>query len=118
MKLAVFTAQIGTMSETFVRRHVVDLLPGRTRLSENEERAWTVVRDFLEHNDIDYLDSLPRLREQLDVGIQPYRATHDGHPNEVGQSTLARLVATHLESRQVFSRNGYTKAAAGQADVQ
>jgi colanic acid/amylovoran biosynthesis glycosyltransferase len=29
-KLAVFTAQLGTASETFIRRHVEDLLPGRT----------------------------------------------------------------------------------------
>ena len=28
--LAVFTAQLGTVSETFIRRHVEDLLPGRT----------------------------------------------------------------------------------------
>jgi glycosyltransferase involved in cell wall biosynthesis len=29
-KLAVFTSQLGTASETFIRRHVEDLLPGRT----------------------------------------------------------------------------------------
>jgi colanic acid/amylovoran biosynthesis glycosyltransferase len=29
-KLAIFTAQLGTASETFIRRHVEDLLPGRT----------------------------------------------------------------------------------------
>jgi len=28
--LAVFTSQLGTVSETFIRRHVEDLLPGRT----------------------------------------------------------------------------------------
>ena len=28
--LAIFTAQLGTASETFIRRHVEDLLPGRT----------------------------------------------------------------------------------------
>ena len=30
LKLAVFTAQLGTVSETFVRRHIEDLLPGET----------------------------------------------------------------------------------------
>ncbi len=30
MTFAVFTAQLGTVSETFIRRHVEDLLPGRT----------------------------------------------------------------------------------------
>ncbi len=30
MTLVVFTAQLGTVSETFIRRHVEDLLPGRT----------------------------------------------------------------------------------------
>jgi glycosyltransferase involved in cell wall biosynthesis len=29
-KLAVFSTQLGTVSETFIRRHVEDLLPGRT----------------------------------------------------------------------------------------
>lgn len=29
-KLAIFTSQLGAVSETFVRRHVEDLLPGRT----------------------------------------------------------------------------------------
>jgi colanic acid/amylovoran biosynthesis glycosyltransferase len=29
-RLAVFTPQLGTVSETFIRRHVEDLLPGRT----------------------------------------------------------------------------------------
>ena len=29
-KLAIFTPQLGTASETFIRRHVEDLLPGRT----------------------------------------------------------------------------------------
>lgn len=29
-KLAIFTAQLGTASETFIRRHIEDLLPGRT----------------------------------------------------------------------------------------
>jgi colanic acid/amylovoran biosynthesis glycosyltransferase len=29
-KLAIFTSQLGTASETFIRRHVEDLLPGRT----------------------------------------------------------------------------------------
>ena len=30
MSLAVFTSQLGTASETFIRRHVEDLMPGRT----------------------------------------------------------------------------------------
>jgi hypothetical protein len=29
-KLAIFAPQLGTASETFIRRHVEDLLPGRT----------------------------------------------------------------------------------------
>jgi colanic acid/amylovoran biosynthesis glycosyltransferase len=30
MRLAIFTSQLGTASETFIQRHVEDLLPGRT----------------------------------------------------------------------------------------
>lgn len=50
--LAVFTPQIGTFSETFVRRHAEDLLPGKTVVvTEHMERPfagnWTVQSPFL-----------------------------------------------------------------------
>jgi hypothetical protein len=67
------------------------------RLTENEERFWRTTRDFLEQNGIEYLDTLPVLREQLATGIQPYHFSPDGHPNEHGHRAIAKLVATYLE---------------------
>lgn len=67
-------------------------------LTENEERFWKITKDFLEQNGIEYLDSLPALREQLVTGIQPYQVSHDGHPNEHGHRAIGKLVAAYLES--------------------
>jgi len=67
-------------------------------LTENEERAWRITKDFLEYNSIEYLDALPVLQEQLATGIQPYQVSSDGHPNEHGHKAIAKFVAAHLES--------------------
>ncbi len=66
-------------------------------LTENEERFWSITKDFLEHNGIEYLDSLPVLREQLATGIQPYEVSQDGHPNKHGHKAIAKLVAAYIE---------------------
>ncbi len=65
-------------------------------LAENEESVWKLTKYFLERNGIEYLDSLPSLREQLVVGIQPYQVSQDGHPNKYGHQAIARLVSGHL----------------------
>ena len=66
-------------------------------LIEQEERVWTIAKEFLEHHGIEYVDSLPILREQFGLGTQPYQVSHDGHPNEVGHQAIAELVAARLE---------------------
>ena len=81
-------------------------------LTENEERVWRITKDFLEHNGIEYLDSLPALREQLATGIQPYQVSHDGHPNEHGHKAIAKLVAARLESSKT-SQAGRTRRCSG-----
>lgn len=81
-------------------------------LIENEERVWRITRDFLEHNGIEYLDSLPVLREQLATGIQPYQISHDGHPNKHGHKAIAKLVAAHLESSKTSQAQAEQDAAA------
>jgi hypothetical protein len=82
------------------------------RLIENEERVWRMTKDFLEHNSIEYLDALPVLREQLAIGIQPYKVSYDGHPNEHGHKTIAKLVAAHLESPKTSQTQAEQDAAA------
>ena len=67
------------------------------RLMANEEKVWGIAREFFQRNGIDYLDSLPALREQLATGPQPYRFSPDGHPNAHGHAAIARIVASHLQ---------------------
>ena len=82
------------------------------RLTEHEEHVWRIIKDFLEHNGIEYLDALPVLREQFATGIQPYRVSHDGHPNEHGHQAIAKLVAVHLESLKTSQTQAEPDAAA------
>ncbi len=84
-------------------------------LTENEERVWRITKDFLEHNGIEYLDSLPVLQEQLATGIQPYQVSHDGHPNEHGHKAITTLVAAHLESPKTSQAQAEQDAAADAA---
>ena len=64
----------------------------------NEERFWSITKNFFSYNGIEYLDSLPVLKKQLALGIQPYPVSSDGHPNEHGHIAIADLVASHLRS--------------------
>ncbi len=84
--------------EAVFRNHWADPSTSYRSLMENEERFRTIATDFLVKNGIEYLDSLPTLQQQLTKGIRPYRVSHDGHPNEIGQRTIAKLVAAYLES--------------------
>jgi len=67
-------------------------------LTESEQRFWKITKEFLEQNRIEFLDALPALREQLGTGMQPYQASTDGHPNELGHRAIARAVASYMES--------------------
>lgn len=83
------------------------------RLStEHEERIWKITKDFLEHNGIEYLDTLPALREQLLSGVQPYQVSHDGHPNAHGHKAIAKLVASYLASPKALQAHDEQDAAA------
>jgi hypothetical protein len=82
------------------------------RLTENEECVWRRTKDFLEQNDIEYVDALPVLQEQLTTGIQPYQVSQDGHPNEHGHKAIAKLIAAHLVSPQTLQAQAEQDAAA------
>ncbi len=81
-------------------------------LTENEKRVWTITKDFLEYNGIEYLDALPVLQGQLATGIQPYQVSHDGHPNEHGHKDIAKLVAARLELSKTSQARAEQDAAA------
>lgn len=65
-------------------------------LIRQETHFWDAVRDLMEAGSIEYVDALPALRTSLAAGLQPYKLSHNGHPNAVGQSEIARLVSDYL----------------------
>ena len=65
--LAVFTPQVGTDTETFIRRHVKDLLPGRTatitcQVGDPARSSWSVDGPIL------VLDHIERIQYKLETG--------------------------------------------------
>lgn len=70
--------------------------PTYRNLTEDEVVLWKITKDSLERNGIEYVDALPALREQLAFGVQPYKVSHDGHPNEHGHKAVANLIAAYL----------------------
>lgn len=83
--------------ETVFREFLKDPSQSYHSLIENEEQFRTTTKDFLAANGIEYLNSLPALREQLATGTQPYRVSWDGHPNGHGHNAIAKLLFEHLE---------------------
>jgi hypothetical protein len=61
-------------------------------MTEQEESLWRIVRNFLDQHGIDYVDTLPALREMLLNGTQPYPVTQDGHPNRNGHLAIAQAL--------------------------
>jgi hypothetical protein len=70
--------------------------PSYRALVENESLFWKMAGDSLERQGIEYIDALPVLRKLLASGIQPYQATHDGHPNGDGHRAISRQIAVYL----------------------
>lgn len=67
------------------------------RLVSNEAQFWEMTRTFLQKNNIEYIDPIPSLKADLVAGNQPYKITHDGHPNARGHQTIATVVYNHLK---------------------
>ena len=75
------------------------------RISEHEDRSRKLVKAFLDHHHIEYLDALPALRDRFNRGIQPYQVSHDGHPNEQGHKAIAEFVAASLTTPKQPTRS-------------
>jgi hypothetical protein len=72
--------------------------PHCAELVAQEQAAWAEVKQALGAGGIGFIDLLGPLQAQLRAGPQPYQATADGHPNEIGHEVIARSVAAWLEA--------------------
>lgn len=61
-------------------------------LLQNERLMWEKTKNFLQANDIPYIDSQPYLQDKLLHGLQPYSLNDDGHPNNYGCRAIAEGV--------------------------
>ncbi|MBM4299942.1 MAG: SGNH/GDSL hydrolase family protein [Deltaproteobacteria bacterium] len=61
-------------------------------LLQNERLMWKKTKNFLQANDIPYIDSQPYLQDKLLQGLQPYSLNDDGHPNNYGCQAIAEGV--------------------------
>lgn len=70
--------------------------PSYHTLVRNELQFWKETKQFLKENSIEYIDALQPLQAQLEAGPQPYKVSHNGHPNEHGYGAIARAVDSYL----------------------
>jgi len=61
-------------------------------LLQNERLMWEKTKNFLQANDIPYIDSQPYLQDKLLRGLQPYPVDDDGHPNNYGHQAIVEAV--------------------------
>ena len=66
-------------------------------LIRQEKDFWSTLRALMQSESIEYIDSLPALRARLDAGEQPYKLSHNGHPNATGQAEIAAVVNDYLQ---------------------
>jgi len=62
-------------------------------LLQNERLMWEKTKNFLQANNIPYIDSQPYLQDKLLHGLQPYGLNDDGHPNTSGCQAIAEGVS-------------------------
>ena len=66
-------------------------------LLQQEERFLRKTKAFLEQYTIEYVDTLPALRSQLPKrNQQPYKVSHDGHPNRFGYQAIAEALSSQI----------------------
>ena len=73
--------------------------PSFESLVHNEDQMWTTAGAHFAERGIDFIDTLPSLRQQLASGPQPYAATHDDHPSPAGQVAIAKAIDAGLGRR-------------------
>ena len=63
-----------------------------------EERMWRVTKQYFEEHQIEYIDTLPQLKQMLNEGQQPFHMSDDTHLNAAGHKIIAQLVHVHTPS--------------------
>jgi len=71
-------------------------------LVHNEELMWRETKHSLTLGGIYFIDTLPVLNALVNSGIQPYKASWDGHPNSLGHSIIAQLVLSEIEQNNLL----------------
>ena len=57
---------------------------------------WTIVQDYLQANNIIFVNTLPYLQGLLVNKIQPYKLSTDGHPNHFGHQAIVKSLQEEL----------------------
>jgi len=70
--------------------------PKYAQLLSNETQMWEATKEFLDMQNISFIDTLPALRSATENGVQTYPMSTDGHPNAAGHQVIARAVSDWL----------------------
>lgn len=70
-------------------------------LLQNERLMWEKTKNFLQANDILFIDSQPYLQDKLLHGLQPYPMNDDGHPNNYGHQAIVEGVCDFFKKNPV-----------------
>ena len=74
-------------------------------LIKNEKIFWKTTMNFLKKHKIDFIDSLPYLRDYIKNGDQPYKISQDGHPNKIGYYAIAEAVYAVIKNKGLLVTN-------------
>jgi len=61
-----------------------------------EERMWQATKRFFEEHQIEYIDTLPVLRQRLADNQQPFNISTDTHLNAIGHRVISQLVHARI----------------------
>jgi len=65
---------------------------------------WTKAKGFFKEREIDFIDSLPVMRECLLDGKQPYVISFDGHLNKIGHNKIAELINDYIYTQSILNK--------------
>ena len=76
-----------------------------------EERMWQATKRFFEEHQIEYIDTLPALRQRLDDNQQPFNISTDTHLNTVGHRVVSQLVHDRIDGDRQHNTSPEPKLA-------
>ena len=75
---------------------------GYTKLVNMETSARNTIIEYCEENEIDWIDSLPSLREAINRNDMVYPSATNGHPLGAGYAIIAKAVNEYLTGQQII----------------